>query len=238
MEFFEVGGCVRDEIMNIGSKDIDFSVVIQPGEIVEGTDPFRFMADRLATMGFKIWLESPEFLTIRAMFPAGHKHAKQTADFVLARKESDYIDGRRPSWVTPGTLHDDLARRDFTMNAIAKAEDGTLIDPFGGLLDIRTGLIRCVGNASDRFEEDALRILRALRFSVTKGFRLAPSVDAAIRSNTYRLVTVSKERQREELTKMFRHDTVLSMQTLARYPQVVEQVFTDGLWLKATLEKA
>lgn len=237
MEFFEVGGCVRDEIMGLTSKDIDFTVVIEPGEIVPGTDPFDFMATRLSTTGFKIWLESPEFLTVRAMFPKGHKHERLTADFVLARKESDYTDGRRPDRVEPGTLMDDLARRDFTMNAIAKAEDGTLIDPFDGQKDIEARMIRCVGDAEERFTEDALRILRALRFQITKGFSLAWSVEMAIESCAHLLSNVSKERQREEVEKMMRHDTLRSLALFSNFPMVAREVFTDGLRLSATMRE-
>lgn len=233
MKMFLVGGVVRDEIMGLSSNDWDFSVE---------AESFDAMKADLEGQGFKIWLENPEFLTIRARGPkdwdfGGVALGGQTADFVMARKDGAYTDGRRPDEVIAGTLHDDLSRRDFTCNAVAKDIEGNLIDPFGGKQDIANGLIRCVGNAGDRFEEDALRILRAMRFSITKGFHMAESVEAAIRSNTHRLETVSKERQREELTKMFRHDTVRSMKLFARFPAVMDQVFDNGLWLKATLEK-
>ncbi len=238
MEFFEVGGCVRDEIMGVPSKDIDFTVVIQPGEIVSGTDPFEFIHKRLSTEGFKIFQHRPEFLTIRAMFPDSHKHSG-VADFVLARKDGTSTDGRRPDFVEPGTLEDDLARRDFTMNAIAKDADGNLIDPFGGQADIEDRMIRAVGNAEDRLREDVLRGLRALRFSVTKGFRIDGDILWAMNQKWFAdaLSSVSKERQREELEKMFAHDTLKALRVINDcHIFVREAIFSNGLRLSATMK--
>ena len=209
MEMFMVGGAVRDKLLGVKSKDIDFSVVINEGEALfaqaTGQTPFQFMVNNLIRGGFKIFLESPEFLTARAQFPKDHEDAGLTADFVLARKESDYTDNRRPDRVEPGTLMDDLARRDFTVNAIAKSFDGELIDPFGGAADLEMGLLRAVGDPEKRFEEDALRILRGMRFAVTKGFTLEQNTDDAMWRLRKTVAGVSPERVREELTKMFNH---------------------------------
>ena len=113
-------------------------------------------------------MEQPEYLTIRAKVPG-----IGPADFVLCRKDGSYRDGRHPESVAVGTLHDDLARRDFTMNAIAKDEDGKIIDPFGGIGAIEIGIIECVGQARMRMEEAQLRLLRAIRFAVTKQMGLS-----------------------------------------------------------------
>ena len=160
MKMYEVGGCVRDEILGIPSKDIDFSVVLDEADMHTHArrdggeiNPFDLMVVKLQEMGFKIFLETPEHLTVRAQFPRGrtyndrgHDYGTNTADFVLARKEGTYTDGRRPDKVEPGTLMDDLRRRDFTMNAIAKDSDGTLIDPCNGQRDIDLRVIRAFGD--------------------------------------------------------------------------------------------
>jgi tRNA nucleotidyltransferase/poly(A) polymerase len=248
MEFFEVGGCVRDEIMGVPSKDIDFTVVIhdtddhegwllRPGQGSSLLTPFEAMEWQLKRDGFKIFQSKPEFFTIRAMFPKGHKHSG-VADFVLARKDGTSTDGRRPDFVEPGTLLDDLARRDFTMNAIAKDIDGNLIDPFDGQRDIRFQTILCVGSARERMTEDPLRALRALRFSVTKQFRIHESIVKVVNTKVFAesLNTVSKERQREEMEKMFAFRTIRSMEILERFPHIRSAVFSDGLRLSATMK--
>lgn len=254
MKMYEVGGCVRDEILGIPSKDIDFTVVLDEQDrwIRDSAfynDPFRVMAVQLDSMGFEIFLETPEFLTIRARFPKNftgfydvvdsERYKGLTADFVLARKEGEYADGRRPDTVTPGTLEDDLARRDFTMNAIAKNGD-IYIDPFNGREDIKRRVIRTVGNPMDRFTEDALRALRALRFSVTKGFSIDPDTRVAMQSREVLNLIVNKisdERKREELNKMFAYDTVVSLFALTKYPSLARAIFTGSVSLEATMKK-
>jgi tRNA nucleotidyltransferase/poly(A) polymerase len=254
MEMFEVGGCVRDELLGVKSKDIDFSVVLsdedfESDRIAKGNrrrEPFDVMFRELERRGFKIFVSSPKFLTIRARFPnmaspdlLGRERRNLTADFVLARKEGAYFDGRRPDEVEVGTLMDDLRRRDFTVNAMAKAQDGTLIDPFDGQADLKLGLLRCVGNAEDRIREDALRALRALRFSVTKGFQIDSELWAVLESDWLPrlLAAVSTERKREELTKMFVADTEKSFVLLQNLPALRRAVLRDGLWLMPTMKQ-
>jgi tRNA nucleotidyltransferase/poly(A) polymerase len=252
MEMYTVGGCVRDEILGVKSKDIDYSVVLSPddfpkvGNVVEMPTAFDVMRNKLIQMGFKIFLETPEYFTIRAQFPkektgiAGViENSGLTADFVLARKESGYTDGRRPDSVQIGTLRDDLKRRDFTMNAIAKDAEGNLIDPFGGVKDINDGIISAVGSAQDRLEEDALRAVRALRFSVTKGFIIDPDLRFAM--NTATVLTsikhkISDERIKDELSKMFRFDTRKSLDALATFPALTTAMFSGSVSLDATMK--
>ena len=231
IELFEVGGCVRDEILGKRSKDIDFSVE---------APSFTAMREFLVHEGYEIFVETPQFLTIRARCPqheVGYKGL--TADFVLARKDGEYSDGRRPDEVTPGTIYDDLARRDFTMNAIAKSSDGTIIDPFDGRRDIDDRVIRCVGSARDRLLEDALRALRAVRFSITLGFFIADDVKSAIQSKEVieSLASVSVERRRDELNKAFRADSLRTFDLLAQLPASFRTAcFSDGLRLESTLK--
>ena len=239
MRMFMVGGAVRDELLGIWSKDIDFSVVLDQPDSWVGNDPFRYMVDELQMQGFKVFLESPEYLTVRAKFPDGHKHQAQTADFVLARKEGDYSDGRRPDMVRVGTLLDDLRRRDFTMNAIAKDEDGTLIDPFDGAEDIKNKVIRAVDDPVERLTEDALRALRAVRFAVTKKFKIDPLLASAIE---FRPVldalenNISQERIEQEVSRMFRFNTLESMLIFERFPLLRKAVFSGKVSLDSTLK--
>lgn len=247
MKMFEVGGCVRDRILGIANpKDIDFSVVMENEEHHTIDETFDLMAQCLTALGFEIFVTTPEFLTIRARFPRDGKefpaYKGMTADFVLARSEGAYSDGRHPDTVRPGTLADDLARRDFTMNAIAlDPETGEYIDPHGGIEDIRFRLIRCVGSAEDRFQEDALRAMRALRFSVTKGFIMNLAIIRALHSEWLPplLSSVSKERKRDELMKMFHADTLKSLDVINNdiSHELREAIFCDGLWLEPTLRK-
>jgi tRNA nucleotidyltransferase (CCA-adding enzyme) len=232
MEMYLVGGAVRDELLGIRSKDLDYTIVLPP---VEG-DPFTAMKNRLLMQEFEIFLETPEFLTIRARFPINHPNRGTTADFVLARKESDYTDGRRPDKVEVGTLMDDLKRRDFTVNAIAKDKDGNLIDPFNGVQDIESCIIRCVGDPVERFTEDALRILRAMRFSVTKGFNIDFDTRCAMEDRVDTIAGVSAERVREELTKMFNADpleTINMLDDFAMFPII----FGMGINFQPTMKE-
>lgn len=252
MEMFEVGGCVRDEILGVKSKDIDFAVVLSENDIKfdktkagELRDPFDVMDRELQRRGFKIHVRKREFLTIRGKFPrmapplVGHERSGLDADFVLARKEGEYTDGRRPDKVEAGTLMDDLTRRDFTMNAIAKDMDGNIIDPFGGREDIEKRVIRAVGSAKARFEEDALRAVRALRFSVTKGFRIAPEVDFAMGTmNVLDAIRnkISDERIMDEVNKMFAHDTMQTLRAFQDHPSLTSAMFAGRVKLQATMK--
>jgi len=253
MEMFQVGGCVRDELLGVPSKDIDFCVVLNEFDRFAGApdNPFDLMVEKLKDMGFKIFLESPEFLTVRAQFPGKFKdrkgvpvprydNSRLTADFVLARKESGYTDGRRPDVVVPGTLEDDLARRDFTVNAIAKDAQGNLIDPHNGREDLDKRILRAVGDPLDRLEEDALRAVRALRFSITKGFFIDQSLRWAMQVQSVLTSledNISDERIQQELSKMFRFDSVGSMRLLNQFPGLTNVLFSGNVNLDATLKQ-
>jgi tRNA nucleotidyltransferase/poly(A) polymerase len=227
VKVYQVGGHVRDGLLGIRSKDIDYSV--------EAPD-YKTMVEWIKTQG-TIFLEQPEFWTVRA-----HIKGKQPADYVLCRKDGQYTDGRRPDSVSVGTLADDLARRDFTVNAIAFDEENKqYIDPHNGRADLELMLIRCVGNAEERFDEDALRLLRAIRFAITKGFKIHSSVEEALhhRNLCKKLKEcVSEERKREELLRCFRHDTLLTLQHLTNFWRIREACFEGGkLWLMPTMKE-
>lgn len=223
IELYKVGGCVRDEIMGLKPHDIDYVAV--------GADSFEDLEIWLKDHGAMIWLSKPEFLTVRA------KLGGIDADFVLSRKDGAYTDGRHPDEVVIGSLMDDLSRRDFTMNALAKGWGGTIIDPFKGREDIEAKIIRAVGDPVDRINEDALRALRAIRFSVTKGFRIEPDLEWTIRTQrTSNLIetTVSVERVREELDKMFRFDQRASFDAMNKFPSIFHTAMDMGVWFKPT----
>lgn len=242
-KLFTVGGCIRDEILGKSSKDIDFAFVLDDPEVTIETG-FATMKKFMEDEGFQIFLCTEEMLTIRAKFPKTHKNSGLVADFVLARKEEGYIPGTRRPLVKPGTLADDLIRRDFTLNALAKDEDGNLIDLFDGVTALSQGILKTPQDPQITLMDDPLRILRALRFSITKGFKIDESIWRAM-SNSLILEklekTVSAERIREELLKMLKHDTVATIQLLTKVdlehiPGFMKLVFGRGLWLKPTFE--
>lgn len=247
---YEVGGCVRDELLGVESKDIDYTAV---------SGSYQELLDWLDGSGFVRFLpldaedegdaskRCREMFTARAKFPkwfvnfAGRDVAGMTADFVLARKEGTYSDGRHPDEVQMGTLEDDLRRRDFTVNAIAKDPAGYYIDPFDGQADLERRVLRAVGSAEDRLREDALRALRALRFAVTKGFTLDDELWVAMRSDWLPplVAQVEVDRRRKELAGAFRYDTLETLACLNQLSQPLrEAIFSNGLWLKPTLEIA
>lgn len=226
VRIYQVGGSVRDKFLGVPSKDIDYAVE---------TESYESMREYILSRG-KIYLETPQYFTIRA-----HVNGLGDADFVLCRKDGEYFDGRRPDTVEVGTLMDDLARRDFTMNAIAiDMNTGAIIDPYNGREDIKNGYISCVGRAYERFNEDALRMLRALRFSITKNMQIDLSVRASMEdSRLVRLLDkrISWERKKDELYKMFKFDSLKSIRLLHQFPRLLEILLTSTLWLEPTLKE-
>lgn len=218
---------MRDALLGVESKDIDFAVEAASFEAMEA---------HILGMGGEVFLRKPEFLTIRARVPS-----LGAADFVLCRKDGAYSDGRRPESVTVGTIFDDLARRDFTMNAIAQdVETRVLIDPHFGMEDIRARRLRCVGNPFDRFGEDKLRIFRAVRFSITKKFVIDGDTTHAIRQFSREdFAGVSTERVREECFKMFAADSLFAFRMIFHeFPLLGELVLSRGIWFEPTTRKA
>jgi tRNA nucleotidyltransferase/poly(A) polymerase len=157
----------------------------------------------------------------------------------MARKEIGYIPGTRTPLVVPGTLYDDLERRDFTLNALAKDDDGNIIDYFGGLEHLRKGYLKTPIDCKITFDDDPLRILRAIRFCITKGFFISPYMDGVMQDYDYetKMPVVSVERIREELYKCFKHNTIETLKTLHEFPALRNYIFKENiLWLKPTLE--
>lgn len=244
MKIYEVGGCIRDSLLGIESKDIDYSVVLDNTDqtVDEGWDQ---MLSFLNKEGYQIFLETKDCFTVRAKFPIGHINEGLVADFVMARKEVGYVLGTRKPILEVGTLYDDLIRRDFTLNALAKDMDGNIIDYFNGIEHLKEGLLVTPLNPMKTMMDDPLRILRALRFSLTKDLEVHTDIMESMKQPDILdklKKTVSQERIREEITKMMMCDTIKTMKLLVDIDRdyikgFLNIVFKDTMWLKPTMEK-
>lgn len=240
---YRVGGCIRDKFLGIDSKDIDFTFVLDDlNWTVESG--FEIMTDWMTVNGFEIFLSTPDCFTIRAKFPKDHQFTGLVADFVMARKEVGYIEGTRRPILELGTLEDDLLRRDFTLNALAEDIDGNIIDLFGGIEDLKIGILRTPMDANVTMMDDPLRILRALRFTITKDFVMSDDIWEAMKQpNILKKLeqTVSGQRIREEIDKMMRFNTVRSFRLLMDVDEIIpgflELIFKDGMWLMPTFKQ-
>jgi len=242
MKLYLVGGTVRRYMLGLPpTKDLDFAVE---------AESYEAMKEELVTnYGLTIWQEREKFVTLRGRLPITHVNwfagvlrgysGVVDADFTLCRKEAMYSDGRHPDTVTPTHLWEDLSRRDFTVNAVAISEAGEWIDPYGGKRDAVDRILRAVGDAGERLEEDPLRGLRALRFMVTEGFTAAPALDAAL--NFYvNLSGLPVERVQNELLRAFQTNAYQTMTLLVlKYRNILQQMQTlyPDLWFKPTTEK-
>ena len=241
-KIFEVGGKVRDELLGLKSKDADFAFVLTDREAagLSIDDAFVFMSEWMLAMGFQIFLSKPDCVTIRARF----FNSSQTADFVLAQRElnvmpGDCVPGDYEPKMIPGRLEDDLRRRDFTVNAMAKSRSGELIDLFEGQKDLSDKILRTPIDPRITLADDPLRALRAIRFSVKLGFHLdAELVDALHDPALPELMAqVSTDRVREELARSMRLDTWGTLQMLQRLPEALVRGWLDrpGMWLMPTV---
>lgn len=194
---FLVGGCVRDRLLGRPLRDVDIATSARPEQVME---------------------------LFASAIPTGLKHGTVTVreggrlfEVTTYRREGKYTDSRRPDdvWFV-GSIEEDLARRDFTINAIAFGSDGRLVDPFGGADDLRRGVIRTVGDPSERFGEDALRLLRGVRFAAEFGFDFAPDTWDGLLAQRAKLRHIAMERVGAELDKMAAgHDPERAFRLLA-----------------------
>jgi tRNA nucleotidyltransferase/poly(A) polymerase len=239
--FYEVGGKVRDELLGLKSKDVDYVAVPSDdliGEYESPHDMFNILVDFLTEEKFELFLVTSDCFTIRAKFPSGHRYVG-VADFVMARKEVGYVSGTRTPIIKPGSLYDDLERRDFTLNALAKDDDGNIIDFFNGKEDLKNKILRTPLDTEVTFNDDPLRILRAIRFSITKGFKISYNMWDIIYWYDYnnKMGVVSDERIREELFKCFKHNTLETLTRLSEFKPLSDYIFRDNkLLLKPTFE--
>ena len=242
-KFYEVGGKIRDELLGLKSKDVDY-VAVPSEELltlgVDAKDMFIILWKYLDAQGFEIFLTAWEWYPIRAKFPEGYKY-QGVADFVMARKEVGYVPGTRTPIVEPGNLYDDLSRRDFTVNAMAKDPDtGEIIDYFNGKTHLARRLLVTPLDPITTFDDDPLRILRGIRFSFTKRLLVSQDMWQVMKSYDYfnKMPVVSEERIREELTKCFKCNSSLALGWLSELTELRDYIFTKtSLWLKPTNEK-
>ena len=244
-KFYEVGGCVRDEILGLKSKDIDYVAVPSDGllkDVTSAYDMFIILKSYLTEEEFELFLVTPDCFTIRAKFPKGHKY-QGVADFVMARKEIGYIPDTRQPIIVPGTLYDDLERRDFTLNALAKDDNGEIIDYFDGMWALENKMLLTPLDAKVTMMDDPLRLLRAFRFSITKGFTISPRIwETCLMDGIVEKLdkVVSQERIRDEVFKMMKHDTLKTLELFERIrlvnPNILTIMFGKGIWLKPTNE--
>lgn len=189
-EVYMVGGCVRDSVLGRKPHDYDICTSATPDEILKA-------------------------FSDEEIIPTGLQHGtvtilinKEPFEVTTYRIDGNYSDNRRPDNVTfTKNLVEDLRRRDFTINAMAYNPRIGLIDPFNGLEDIKEEKIRCVGSAKDRFGEDTLRILRAIRFASQFGFVIEPDTDWEIHQQHKKLENISVERINSEFCKIVSSDS-------------------------------
>ena len=199
-EAFAVGGCVRDTMLGRTPGDWDITTSARPEQVKA---VFRHTVDTGLQHGTVTVLKD-------------HTGYEVTT----YRIDGEYEDGRHPKSVEfTAELREDLRRRDFTINAMAYSHETGVVDLFGGMEDLKQGVIRCVGNPVDRFTEDALRILRAIRFSAQLGFEIEQGTRDALALIAPNLKNVSKERIMTELTKLL----------LSSHPERMRLVFETGM---------
>jgi poly(A) polymerase/tRNA nucleotidyltransferase (CCA-adding enzyme) len=212
-EAYLVGGCVRDLLLHRSPKDWDITTNARP-EDIQRVFPDSFYENEFGTVGVKTGSEEQTLAVI---------------EVTPYRTESGYSDKRRPDAVAFGnSLEDDLARRDFTINAIALDESkGQIIDPYQGQKDITAKVLRTVGVASNRFEEDALRLMRAVRLVAELGFALDTDTAAAIKEKAPNLKHISRERIRDEFVRILESDQPMMALVLAQQLGLLEYIVPD-----------
>ncbi|MCL2696986.1 MAG: CCA tRNA nucleotidyltransferase [Oscillospiraceae bacterium] len=184
-EAYAVGGCVRDSLEGITPPDYDIATGAVPGEI------------KKAFSGYRIVDIGEKHGTIAVISDGGK------VEITSFRTDGNYSDNRHPDEVTfTRDLKSDMSRRDFTVNAMAYSEKTGLIDVFGGEQDLKDGILRCVGEPEKRFSEDALRIMRALRFMSERGFTCEENTENAIRGLKNNLLKIAPERIQTEFDRL------------------------------------
>jgi tRNA nucleotidyltransferase/poly(A) polymerase len=219
-ELYAVGGSVRDLLLGKTTRGWDFATSATPEQVLV-MFPDSFYDNQFGTVGIKIRTQNSEL----------NDQINEVDDIfevTTYRSEKGYTDFRHPDVITWGkTLLEDLSRRDFTINAIA-FDGSTIIDPYEGQLDLERKIIRTVGNPNERFQEDALRMMRAVRQSAQLGFMIEKQTLEAIQANTKLLKNISAERIRDELLKLlassFAADGVLMLKNTGILGEVMPEL--------------
>lgn len=204
---YVVGGCVRDACLGLQPKDYDLCTAALPEQIQA-----VFSRSKLVLSGVKHG-------TVGVVTSGG------VVEITTFRREGAYHDNRHPDWVQfVPELTEDLARRDFTVNAMAFSPTRGLADPFGGGQDLQNRCLRAVGDPQTRFQEDALRILRGIRFSVTYGLTPDAATESAMLSQAHRMDSLSRERVFDELCKLLPR---MDVDSLLRYAPLLAAVIPE-----------
>lgn len=221
-EAYLVGGCVRDLHRDVPPKDWDVTTNATPEKII-ALFPKTFYENDYGTVGIVNEEISED--------PEDPRASLRVVEVTPYRKETTYSNFRHPDQVTfSGGLEDDLARRDFTMNAIAyNVQRGELVDPYGGEQDIKRQLIKTVGKPEDRFHEDALRIMRAVRFAAELGFTIEKDTMDAVVKFADRLEKIAMERICDELTKIIMSAKPMAGILLLRHAGILKYVLPELL---------
>lgn len=212
-EAYLVGGCVRDLFLGRTPKDWDITTNAKP-EDIQKLFPDSYYTNEFGTVGIKVDTEDSSLKVI---------------EVTPYRTEGTYSDKRRPDSVSFGdNLEEDLARRDFTVNAIAYDESkGQIIDPYKGQIDIERKVLRTVGSPEERFEEDALRLMRAVRLVAELGFALDAETAAAIQLKSSNLQHVSRERIRDEFVRILESTQPMMALVLSQQLGLLEYIAPD-----------
>jgi hypothetical protein len=199
-ELWFVGGCVRDTLLGVEPKDIDLCTDATPDEAIEVYDEFKI---RYFPTGIKHGTITAVLRGPKTVQKSGRRSSLYPYEITSLRTESDH-DGRHAVVAYTRDLLEDLSRRDLTINAMAQDFDGNIIDPFGGMSDLRDERVRLVGNAEERFKEDYLRILRFFRFHARFAGKnpYNEQADIAIRATMDNLSQISGERIWQEMSKI------------------------------------
>ena len=215
-ETYVVGGCVRDSLMGKAPKDWDITTSALPEQVIEVFDDCTIVPTGIQHGTVTVVLQNDGE-------PDG---AFEVTTF---RKDGQYDDSRHPNNVEfVSDIQEDLSRRDFTINAMAYNYTSGLIDPFGGENDLEKGIIRCVGNPVDRFNEDALRRLRALRFALTYSFAIEEETYKALNAKLIKAVScVSVERIRSEFSRMLKDTYFSSISDIIHYNRLDRDVMIN-----------
>lgn len=218
-EAYLVGGCVRDLIREKLPKDWDITTNANPSEII-ALFPKTFYENDFGTVGIvNEAIEEGDF----------EKKSLRIVEVTPYRKEASYSNHRHPDAVEfSGNLYDDLLRRDFTMNAIAyNPTQAEFIDPYEGIRDIERHIIRTVGNADDRFTEDALRVMRAVRFAAELGFAIEKETMDAVIALAGLLQKIAAERVRDELEKILMSERPMEGVVLLNRTGILKLIIPD-----------
>ncbi len=226
-EAYVVGGSVRDMLMGTSTTDWDFTTNATPEEILK-VFPDGFYDNAFGTVGVPTQVKSQKSKVKNKETEENREPKPEIFEITTYRSEHGYTDRRRPDKVVWGTkLEDDLARRDFTINAIA-TDGEKIIDPYHGQEDIKNKLIRAVGNPDERFKEDALRLMRAIRIATELQFLIEPATQAAITKDANLITHISAERIQGELLRImaspFAADGVLLLKNTGLFHHILPEL--------------